>query len=79
MNGPAPRPDNAMPPQDGDCSPWSDALTLDEELALAEADVEAGRFATHQEVVAWLMRWDEPGLGPPPRPWLTGQEADSQA
>lgn len=52
-----------------------DKLSLEQEILEAEADIDAGRFATHAEVCAWLERWGEPnGPGPAPRPWLDREQ-----
>ena len=48
-----------------------DSRSLEQELQEADADIVAGRFATHAQVSAWLDRWGDPGgSGPAPRPWL---------
>ncbi|MES2095834.1 MAG: antitoxin [Pseudomonadota bacterium] len=35
----------------------------------AEADIAAGRFVPHEEVVKWLKTWGTPEEGPPPAEW----------
>jgi hypothetical protein len=51
--------------------PQLNSGSLDDVIRQADADLEAGRFATHAEVSDWLDRWTEPGgPGPAPRPWL---------
>lgn len=38
--------------------------------ARALADIEAGRFVSHDKVVAWLKTWGTPDEGPPPAEWF---------
>ena len=47
---------------------WDDELRAT--IAKAEADIAAGRYATHAEVSKWLETWGTPDFGPAPRPWL---------
>ena len=37
-------------------------------IAEAEADIEAGRFVPHEEVVKWLKSWGTPDELPCPKP-----------
>ena len=43
-----------------------------EDAADAEgiADIEAGRWVSHDEVGAWLKTWGTPDYKPAPRHWL---------
>ena len=36
--------------------------------ALAEADIDAGRFVPHADVVKWLQSWGTPNKLPRPQP-----------
>jgi predicted transcriptional regulator len=37
-------------------------------IAEAEADIKAGRFVPHEEVVKWLKSWGRPDELPCPKP-----------
>jgi predicted transcriptional regulator len=37
-------------------------------IAEAEADIKAGRFVSHEEVVKWLKSWGTPDELPCPKP-----------
>jgi predicted transcriptional regulator len=49
--------------------PEPDALD-DHRLAEAEADIEAGRFVSNAEVIAWLKTWGTADEGPAPDAWF---------
>lgn len=46
-----------------------DAEAAAQSLAVAEADVAAGRVIPHEDVVKWLESWGTPNEAPPPAHW----------
>ena len=48
--------------------PWSDAAEEARLDALADAEIEVGRFVPHAEVAAWLKSWGTGNRLPRPNP-----------